>query len=326
MVRYCLVILAGLGWAGSASAASWADAMFRELSKDFGTVPRGPMLTHPFHVVNNTGSPVHISGIRVSCGCVSATAMHGNLAVGQETVILAQMDSRRFTGVKTVTIYVQLDQPHSEEVRLWVQANSRDDVTVTPESLAFGQIKRSSAPSASVTITFLGNGQWQIVGAQCDSNYVQTTLKEQHRQATEVAYTLTAQLRSDSPVGKWYSDIWLKTNNAATPKIRVPLTVEIESALNISPTVLSLGQVKIGAQMERKVIVRGVKPFRVTDIKGADDILNVRDTTTDSRAVHVLTVTLKPQKQGDLNRILRVKTDLKDESEIEFQAKAQIMP
>ena len=83
----------GFALAGSAGAASWADSMFTELSKDFGSVPRGPTLTHPFRLVNNTGRAVRIVGVRVSCGCVSARALQQTLAPGQETAVLATMGS-----------------------------------------------------------------------------------------------------------------------------------------------------------------------------------------------------------------------------------------
>src|SRR5947207_6828561 len=129
MVRYHLVILAGLLSAAPALAGSWADGMFEEFSKDFGSVPRGQVLTHPFVVKNNTGQTVTISGVRVSCGlCTSATALKGQLKPGEETSISVRMDSGKFVGVKTVYVYVTFGSPQAEEVRLWRQANSRDDV------------------------------------------------------------------------------------------------------------------------------------------------------------------------------------------------------
>jgi hypothetical protein len=326
MVRHCFALLAGLCLVQPASAASWADAMFRELSKDFGSVPRGPTVEHLFRLTNNTAQPVQIASVRASCGCVTAYALQSTLAPGQETCILARMDTSRFSGSKTVTIYVQIAQPRFEEVRLWVQANSRDDVSVVPEGLAFGQIKRGSEPSQMVTVTFVGNGQWQIISAVCESHYVQCTLRELKRDAGSVAYQLTAKLRPDAPVGRWYSDIWLNTNNAATPRVRVPLTVEIESALTVSPTTVGLGPLKVGAQVERKVIVRGVKPFKIIEVKGTDESLTVRDSTPGSKPVHVLTVTLKGLAEGEINRTLRVITDLPEEAEIEFHARAQITP
>jgi hypothetical protein len=322
MFRFCLVCLAGLSLAAPAPASSWADALFEDLSKDFGSVPRGPEVTHPFRLTNNTGKVVHIASVRVSCGCTSATAALDTLAPGESTVINARMDTRRFLGIKNVTIFVQFDQPHWEEVRLWVQANSREDISVTPESFTLGQAKRGSTPSGTVNVTFLGDSTLQIAEVQRESNYILTDLKETRREGSEVSYQVTAKVRADAPVGKWYSDVWLRTSNPSMPKVRVPLTVEIESALTVSPNGVNLGQVKPGGEAERKLIVRGVKPFRITKVQGTDDQLKVADSTSDSKPVHVLTVTLKPKIAGEVNRKLKVITDLKDEGEVEFEAKA----
>jgi hypothetical protein len=324
MFRYGLVLVASVWLAASASAGSWADAMFEDLSKDFGTVPRGPTLSYAFRFTNNTEKPIHVAGVRVSCGCVSASALDQYVAPGESSAIQATMDTRRFVGLKNVTIYVTIDQPHWEEVRLWVQANGRDDITVSPEALALGRSKRGSSPTRSVTVTFLGDGQSQIVEVQRESNYVQTNVRELRRDGGEVSYQLMASIRPDAPVGKWYSDVWLKTNNASMPRIRVPLTVEIDAPLNVSSVAVTLGSVKPGAETERKIIVRGNNPFRITKVEGTDDQLTVSDSTPGSKAVHVLTLTFKPKAAGELNRKLKVLTDLKEDGEIEFEAKAVV--
>jgi Protein of unknown function (DUF1573) len=326
MLRHWFGFFGCLLLVGSANAGSWADGMFTDLSKDFGTVPRGPLLSYPFHIKNNTNTPIHISNIRVSCGCVSANPMTNLIRPGEETAIMAQMDTTRFEGAKTVKIYVTFDQPRYEEVQLWVQANSREDVNVSPEGVNLGQIKRGGTPTATVNVTFYGSGPWQVLGCQSESNYVRTQIREVKRQAFEVTYQLTAQLRADAPVGKWYTDIWLKTSNAATPKVRVPVNVEIESALSVSPSVVDLGQVKIGNSVQRKIIVRGVQPFKITAVRGTDGELLVQNSGSDSRPVHVLAITLKPDHTGDMTRQLRILTDLPEGGEIEVQAKAHIAP
>jgi hypothetical protein len=326
MFRYSLVLLAGLGMVGPAVAGTWADALFEELSKDFGSVPRGPTLQHPFRVKNNTNGVVTISNVRVSCGCTTAHALKTQLNPGEETAILAQMDTTRFSGLKTVTIYVQFGQPGFEEVRLWVQANGRDDVSVSPDTLALGRAKRGSSPSATTTITFLGQPQSQILEAKSDSNYVLASFKEVGREGVEARYQLTARIRPDTPVGKWFTDIWVKTNNPAMPRVRVPLTVEIESALSLSPAAVSLGQVQVGGEVERKLVLRGAKPFKVTGVRGTDSQLSVRASTAESKQVHVLTVTLKGRQPGELERTLRIVTDLPEDNEIDFLAKGQVLP
>lgn len=327
MLRYCFVLMAGLLSAGPALAGSWADGMFEEFSKDFGSVPRGQVLTHPFTIKNNTGQTVTVSNVRVSCMlCTSATALKGQLRPGEETSVVVRMDSGKFIGAKTVYVYVQFSQPQFEEVRLWVQANSRDDVNVTPDTLAFGRSKRGESPSKTTAITFYGNVPSEIIEVQSESNYVQAKVGAARRSGSEVSYELTARLRSDTPVGKWYTDVWVKTNNPAMPRVRVPLTVEIEPPLTVNVTTLSLGEVKVGETAERKLVVRGVKPFRITAVKGTDASLEVKDNTDESKELHVLTVRLKGDKPGEVSRTLKVVTDIKGEGEVEFAAKGYVVP
>ena len=326
MLRHSLVWLALLAAAPLAQASSWADGLFDELNRDFGSVPRGQILSHPFRVVNNTQQTVHISNVRVSCGCTSAQALQTTLAPGQETAILARMDTRRFYNTKTVTIYVDFDQPRFEQVRLWVQANSRDDVAFSPESIAFGRVKRGNTPNGAMQITFYGGGQTQISEIKSDSNYILPALKEVRREGGEVTYEISAKVRQDTPAGKWYTDVWVKTNNAAMPRLRVPVTVEVEAALAVSPGQVSLGEVKAGTESDRKVIIRGITPFRITGISGTDAQLMVREANSESKTVHVLTVTLSPRDPGELQRMIRVHTDMKSNADIEFNAQAKVLP
>ena len=326
MLRYGLVMAAVLGTAGPALSATWADALFDEFSKDFGSVPRGPMLTHAFRVVNNTRGDVNISEVRVSCGCVSAIALQGHLKPGEATHIVARMDTTRFTGLRSVTIYVQFNQPAFEEVRLWVQANCRNDFSITPDTLAFGQLKRGVTPAASVLLSFYGNTDVQITEATCESNYIQPRVQEVRRTESEVTYQVTARLRGDAPVGKWYTDVWVKTNNLGMPPIRVPLTVEIESALSVNPETVTLGPIKTQSESERRVIVRGVKPFKIEKVLGTNDRLLVHVDSPQAKPVHVLTIKLRAGEPGELNRTLSVLTDLADDNKIDFHVNAQVVP
>jgi hypothetical protein len=323
MLRYSFVVVAGLWVASTSGAATWADGLFDELSKDFGSVPRGPTLTHHFGVVNKTSQPVNISSVRVSCGCVSASALKTFLNPGEETSILARMDTTRFTGPKTVTIYVQFDRPNFEEVRLWVQANGRNDLTLVPDTLAFGAVKRGTTPTATVQVTFYGNREYGIVEARGESNYIMPTVTEVRRLDHEVVYNLTVQLRVDTPVGKWYTDVWLKTNIVGMTQIRVPLTVEVESPITVSPAVVQMGVVRAHEETERRIIVRGVKPFLITQVKGVDDSFQARVSSPMAREVHVLTIKVKPGTAGAFTRVLHVVTDMKVDNEIEFRVQGQ---
>src|SRR5262249_55696347 len=156
-----------------------------------------------------------------------------------------------------------------------------------------------------------GHAGAKILEAKGESNYVVPTFEEERRSDHEVVYKLTAKLRGDTPVGKWYTDVWLTTNVSTLTKVRVPLTVEVESPLTISPGHLALGTVRVGEDVQRRVIVRGVKPFKITEVQGGDEELVVKSASEDAREVHVLTIRLKATKAATLDRTLRVVTDLK---------------
>lgn len=310
----------------SAHAANWADAMFDELSKDFGTVPRGPALQHNFRIKNNTGQVAVISAVRVSCGCVTATALTNVLQPGETTSVVARMDTTRFAGVKNVTIFVTFSRPGLEEVRLWVQANGRDDFVVSPDSLAFGVVKRGTVPDRTVNVTFYGNNFSQITEAKTDSNYLQASIREVARQPSQVDYQIIAKVRPDTPAGRWYSDVWLTTNNPSIPKIRVPLTIEIESALTVSPDAVVIGPLKPNEEGERKVIVRGTKPFKILKADGGDAGLTVKANSEEAKTIHVLTVKAKAGTNiGESVRKLKILTDLDEaEKEVDLQVTTQV--
>jgi hypothetical protein len=117
-------------------------------------------------------------------------------------------------------------------------------VTFTPDNIAFGKIKGGEEPVNKLTITFLGSAQTTISKISSDSSYVQPTIKETQRTPSEISYEITAKLRKDTPAGNWHTDIWLTTNHPAMPKLRVPVTVEVQATISVSPKSVTLGQAK----------------------------------------------------------------------------------
>lgn len=325
MARYVIVLVAGLLAAAPAPAATWAEAMFSELQKDFGSVPRGQTQLHSFRVKNNTPNNAAISSLRVSCGCVTATARTGFLRPGEETSVDAQMDTSRFVGPRTVTVFVQFSSPAFEEVRLTVTANSRSDFALTPDTLALGQLKRGAGGTGTVTLTFYGNRDARITKLRSETNYIRTTAVETRRLDHEVTYTITARMRPDTPVGKWFTDIWVETNLIGVTQVRVPLTVEVLSPLTVSPSAVAFGEVKAGMEAERRVIVRGASPFKVLSVKGADAEVTVVHSDA-PREVHILKVKFKPSKAGRVEKALKIVTDLKGDNEAAVKVEANVIP
>lgn len=325
MLRYCVVLAVSL-LAVQTASASWADKMFDELSKDFGSVPRGPMLKHYFKVTNNTKETGH--------------------DLQRPGVVRLHQRDRPQVVFETRQGNAHLRHDGHDPVR---RSQDRDDFRAVfhaqfrgsaalgpgqrpqrfrrcPRYSGDGFDQARQQPKHAVVVTFYGMPDTKITEVKTESNYIQTEVKAIKTEGGEAAFELKASLRSDTPTGKWYSDVWLKTNNPSIPQLRVPLTVEVESALSVSPDLVSIGQLKVEAESERRVVIRGAQPFKITEIEGTDDVLSVKDSTEEAKPIHVLTVKFKPTASGELKRKIKVKTDLKEENVIDFQVTATVMP
>jgi len=237
MNRY-IVVLAGL--LGGASPA-WAGAadLFPEKVKDFGVSPRGTILVHYFRFTNTTGQPLQIGQPRVSCGCVSAYILKNQIAPGETTAVIAQMDTRRIptpNTVKSVTVYVPFYSPTSEEVSLRVQTVCRDDLIMSPDTLAFGTVEKGKGAKATTKVTLTSDPSWQVTEAKSSGGYVKVEFKQESRAGSQVTYEVTATLDKECPAGNWTSDVFLTTNNPGIPKLRIPVTVNVTNAAAASAT------------------------------------------------------------------------------------------
>src|SRR5947209_4548842 len=98
MSRLFSMVFAGVvmvgGVAGTVRAGNWSDTLFTERSHDFGPVPRGGIVRHPFVLTNRLTVPIHVLNLRVSCGCTSGTASVSMVPPGQSSIIEAQMDTK----------------------------------------------------------------------------------------------------------------------------------------------------------------------------------------------------------------------------------------
>jgi hypothetical protein len=324
MYKFFMAFALGVGLCAPLGAADGLAALFDRRSHDFGNVPIGPQLQTTFTLKNTTNQNLRLVSARVSCGCVTPTVTPGVIAPGESATVHANMDTRRFVGAKSVTIFVLFDQPRWEEVSLVVSAYGRTDVSFSPDTLAFGQMRRGNSPMVSTRITFYGNTQ--ITEAAADSSYVQLSLDKGQPISGGMSYVLSAKMRPDIPVGKWFTDVWVSTNQGAGSKIRIPLTVDVEAALQVVPGAVTFDPAKVGAEETKQVVVKGAQPFRILEVQGGDGVFAAVAKTSDAKPVHIVTVTFHPSKEGDYAKSLKILTDMKEEGQVDVKVKGKATP
>ena len=81
-----------------------------------------------------------------------------------------------------------------------------------------------------------------------------------------------------------------------------------------------------GDIVEKKIVVRGAKPFKITNVEGLDGILSIDQTKTDeAKLAHVLKITYSGKANtGELLKKLKIFTDL-DTTTIELPVQGQVV-
>ncbi|HWG47532.1 MAG TPA: DUF1573 domain-containing protein [Gemmataceae bacterium] len=308
------LIVIGLGSTSVSAQNAWAEKMFKDgLSHDFGSVPRGAQLSHRFVVTNIYAVRMEITSVKSGCGCVTATAAKRVIEPRESTTIDVNMDARRFTGSKTVGITITVGPDYISSAQLRVSANSRADIVFNPGQVSFGTVTRGQAVSQTIDVEYAGVLDWQVTEASAKDLPVEVTMSELYRRPGQVGYRIKVTLKADAAIGTVKGDMYLRTNDPASPLLPVLVEAVVQSNITVAPAAVSLGTVKVGETLTRRVVVRGNKPFRVLKVEGLGEGVSV-DPAPSTTAAPVQVVTFKCQftKAGEFKHVAKIKTDLQD--------------
>jgi hypothetical protein len=310
-------------------AQNWPDTLFSERSHDFGPVPRGGIVRHPFVLTNQLNVPITILNLRVSCGCTSGTASASVVPPGKTAVVEAQMDTRNFVGRKSTTLFVSVMAGNAQtEIGLGVSSMILSDVVLNPGAVDFGAVSKGQTAEQVLTIDRVGKPDWRVTRMVSASKALTASLQETQRVGENVSYRLSVALRPDAPAGTLRDEIRLLTNDPETPGIPVLVNAQIKGELTATPSLLSLGQVP-STGTQGRYIVRATKPFSITRIDGSGDgfKLGVDDAT--KKPMHLVTLLYNPAEgttRGDLTRRFRIATDLPGEPPLDVTATLRVDP
>lgn len=325
-----VAVLLAVGGSAKAESQNWPDTLFSERSHDFGPVPRGGVVRHPFVLANRLSVPITILNLRVSCGCTSGTAGASVVAPGQSTTIEAQMDTRNFVGRKSTTLFVSVLAGNQEsEVGLGVSSLILSDVVLNPGLVDFGLVNRGQAPSQVITIDRIGKPDWKIVKLTSGSKAINATLQETRRQDGAVGYQLTVALKPEAAAGVIRDEIRLVTNDPETPSIPVPIGAQVRGDLSITPASLALGNLTAASVGQGKYVIKASKPFAIAKIDGNGDGFTLKAGDAAKKPLHVLTLSFDPadsKARGDLSKTFRITTDLPGEAPLDVAASLHINP
>lgn len=320
MTRFVMAVTAAVALAGAGAAQQTKD-FITETAKDFGPSAVGPVHVHYFPIENTTNQPIRIEAPRIGCGCVAASVLKGELAPGEKTFLYATLDTKKIPShqlnfTKTVSVHVPFVIPGQprREIKVDVTTVGRQDMSITPEVLAIGTVKKGDSKSAKVTVTLYGNIVWDVTEAKSNGQFVKAEVKKLAGQVGRTTYEVTAILDEKCPTGNWMSDVVLQSSTPGLTSYRIPVTVLVVPAIAAEPGALKLGVVPAApaAGPRPRILLNGQSPFKILEVKAGDKQISAKSIYDDSRANHVVEVELKPEAAGEFARDIEIVTDSKD--------------
>src|SRR5690348_14827925 len=162
---FALVLIAGSTQPALADDKAWADKLFPEGTRhDFGSVPWGTRLCHRFPLTNIYAAKMKIVKTRVSCGCTSVVLGAKILKSGQSSYLDVFIDTRKFTGPRTFTVFITVGPDYISTATLKVSASSRADITLTPGEVNFGVVAKGQTVRRTIDVDYAGSLLWKVNG------------------------------------------------------------------------------------------------------------------------------------------------------------------
>lgn len=310
--------------ASTASAQQWADKMFNERSINFGAVPRAAKIEHDFIVTNPYNEEVHIAYVRSSCGCTQPRIEGDTLKPNESGKIVAAFNTHAFTGQRGATVTVTFDRPRWAEVQLQVKGYIRTDVVLNPNYVNFGSVAEGQPSEKKVQIDYAGRSDWQITGVKSNSPFVTAQITETRREGGRVGYELDVKLAEGAPKGYLNDQLTLLTNDHRAMQFPVSVEGRIVPELTVSPAALMLGNVQPGQEITRQIVVKGIAPFKIVDIRCDEQGFSFQP-TDEAKTVHLVPVKfVVPNKPGKSSCKIEIVTDKGDQQTVTLPVTCEI--
>jgi hypothetical protein len=335
----CLAVVcpAGLAVAGD----DWPKLLFKTTSHDFGTVARGAAAEYRFEMENPYVEDVHIDRIEATCGCTNRTVTKPRLKTYETGEIVVTLDTRRFYGQKDITLKVFFDEPFKAIFPLKLTSYIRPDVVFEPGTVQFGSVAQGQTVKKRVSVSYAGRTTWKVLEVSSDSPYLGVEMAEVERSADprtnvgKVAYDLVVTLKESVPAGYLKELVVLRTNDTNQQTARIPLTVEglVVPAMSVHPAVIMFDVVRAGERVSKNLVVRGQKPFKITEVEGPDPRFHftIPQAATQFKSADstyygaVIAVEFRAgDSPGKISGKVRIKTDLAGAAPLEVSVNGQV--
>lgn len=276
---------------------------------DFGTATEASMVHHTFKIKNVGNGRLVITGVKTSCGCTAAKPSKSTLEPGEQTDITVGFDTRFQKGHQVRTITAFTNDPNAQQAIMTIQGVVKQQVSATPDNVAFGKVKQGTEITKEVLITDLTGSKEPFSVSELSNSNPAIKVTKENRTDGKPGAMLKVTLTKAMPIGSFDDTIKMTTS-------RIPVQVDVFGTvtgdLSIDPAQVSFGIVPHGEEAVRmiKLSNQGSKPVKVLGITSSAVPVSASAEPLDGGKEYKITVNLhRGTPDGQVRGQLQIKTD-----------------
>lgn len=307
----------------------WSQTLASANQHDFGAVAKASKQEHVFQFVNTLDTDLHLLNVRASCGCTIPTILTPVVKPGETAQLRAKFDTMKFDGARSATLSVSVrkDSPYTEysEIQFAVKGQIRRDVVLQPGAVDFSDVLSGKDVQRTLQLKYAGDPNWMVREVKSSNPNVTVEIKETRRDQTarRVDYELVVKMSGEQTEGQFSDNLTIITNDRRNQMISVDVAGRIQSV--IQTTDVQLGVLNKNQSVEKSMIIRGVRPFRIEEIKVANPAIKIISHEGE-KTLHIVKYVLDTSKAQKISEDLTIVTNDPLQSEAKLSFSAQIVP
>lgn len=277
---------------------------------DFGAVPQGYVVTHPYPFKNSGSAGLVIEKVRDTCSCTCTILSKNRIPPKGRGEVPVIFNTSKYRGGQQHFVYVHSNDPEKPLVRLELKGFI---MVAIPSELYLGNIYINEPINKSVKLLEPGENSPAIDKISSSSKYLHAGINTDSAEGIKdrvVDITLSPSV----PAGTLHEEVAVFFRDKKLPPLRIPVTGYIEGEVAVSPKALFFGFVGNGARVSKDIAIVSNTTERIFKISGVEsDLKNMsfEIIETEKGRKYIVRVMLDSSAglRGQINGTIKIKID-----------------
>ena len=239
---------------------------------DFGELLQGALSERIYRLENVGTSPLEITKVGVTCGCVSAAADESTVAPGAGTNLVIKLNTRNVGGKIAKQVWIETNDP--KHPKSWI--NVRGEVQplwwFSTNGLTMGELEHGKAATGTLRLHVRAGRTLAIKGLHPSSGNITVTSEPFGKVESEHGFEIRVVIGEEAPIGPLRVAVQVETDSEIKPMDQFTILAEVEGPIAVRPRDLSFGPVrpKEARTLSVEIENRSPTPIAITKIWCSD--------------------------------------------------------